>query len=141
MYDLSKMSIKDINNEIAHLTNQLDYYLEKKGRAWVNTQPKSLSNYDEPINSGKRENKFDCYVITCEELDPEIDYLQDEILSLSKYVEKELKRIGEYEPLMQEIIKCKELQHLTWEQTAIKTSYSVSQCRRIYKSYINKRDI
>jgi len=136
------MTIREINNAIRHLTNQLEYYLERKAKAWANTQPRSSFNYDEPVKGGKtRENSFERYVITNEEVDPLIDEIQDNILDLSKYVEKELQRIGEYEPLMQEIIKCREIQRLTWEQTAIKTSYSVSQCRRIYKMYMNKRDI
>ena len=139
--DIASMTIRDIDNEIKRLENQRDYYVDKKQKAVDKTQPQAV-NYDKVnVNGGKREDKFISYLIECEDYDCFIDNIQDEIFRLTRFVDKELKRIGEYDPLMQDIIKAKEQLSLTWENVSLSVGYSVSQCRRIYKKYKNQRDI
>jgi hypothetical protein len=95
-----------------------------------------------------REDVFANYVIECEEpkylsLCKEITVIDGLIDIWSQYVENELKRICEYEPLKAKIIELKDQKGKTWDEVYenIQGKYSISQCRRIYKEYIGKRYI
>lgn len=141
-YDLEGKTIKDINNQILFLENRLEYYLDKKAKAFDLTQPKAVV-YDKETTEGglKRENKFECYVISNEELDPIIDFIQNEICRLVKFVNKELLRIEKYEPLKKQIIELREIDKLKWQDISRITDYCESQCRNIYRDYKKKRNI
>lgn len=139
--ELEKMTIRDINNKIFNLENQLAYWQDAKFRAFDKTQPQSFDLTKSKIGGGEITNKNDIYLITCETADGHIILIKEEIYRLSKYVENELKRMGEYEPLMRTIIELREIEKLPWFKISEKTNYSERQCRRIYKKYKKKMSL
>lgn len=68
-----------------------------------------------------------------------LNELFDKKERLENWIIKELKIIGEFEPLKAKIIKLREEKHLKWELIAEATHYSKRQCINIYKAYIDKR--
>lgn len=139
--DIRNMTINQINSEIKRLENQLNYLLDEKEVAFNQTQPKATDYSKEVFTGGTREDKFEKYTIKIEELDTMIDEVHTQKYNLVRYVENELVRIGEYDPLMRKIIELKEVYNLTWRKVSESTNYSESQCRRIYRKYKNQRNI
>lgn len=139
-----KYTIKEANNEINRITNLLNLYIDRKNLLFNETQPKVADpNTDRVDGSMTREEKFFKYVYKCENEDIEwwIDHLNDYLISLSNYVESELKRIGEYEPLKAKIIKLREEKGMKWDDIAEATHYCRRQCINIYKNYTGKRNV
>jgi len=141
------ITIREANDKIKHLENSKKLKEDERDLVFEKTQPKASNITSERVQGGTaRVDKFARYAIECEdpkylELCQEIEWLQREIYMYATYVENELKRIGEYEPLKAKIIELKDKLGLTWEQVAeaIGNLYSISQCRRIYKQYLEKR--
>ena len=146
-----KYTIKEATNEINRLTNLLNLYIDRKNLLFNDTQPKtSDSNTERVDGSMTREEKFLKYVYKCEdeEIDWWIEKLNIYIITLSNYVEKELKRIGEYEPLKQKVYNLRNDEEYMkknkgkpreWWKIAQATNYSERQCRRIYSSITGER--
>jgi hypothetical protein len=139
--DISNMTITDINNEIKKLENQLIYWLNRKEQIFNLTQPQVTDFTKEKVKGNTREDKFASYVIKNEVIDPHIEEIQNEIEALATYIDSELERIEEYDPLMRQIIKLKEVDKLIWNDIAIKVNYSERQCRRIYIKWKKQRNI
>lgn len=139
-----KYTIKEANNEINRLTNLLNLYIDRKNLLFNETQPKVADpNTDRVDGSMTREEKFFKYVYKCEneEIDWWIEKLNIYIIALNNYVESELKRIGEYEPLKAKIIKLREEKGMKWNDIAEATHYCRRQCINIYKNYTGKRNV
>lgn len=139
-----KFTIKEANNEINRLTNLLNLYIDKKNLLFNDTQPKSADPNNERVDGSlTREEKFFKYVYKCdnEEIDWWIEKLNIYIIALNNYVDKELKRIGEYEPLKAKIIKLREEKGMKWDDIAEATHYCRRQCINIYKNYTGKRNV
>lgn len=139
-----KFTIKEANNEINRLTNLLNLYIDRKNLLFNDTQPKVAdSNAERVDGSMTREEKFFKYVYKCEneEIDWWIEKLNIYIIALNNYVESELKRIGEYEPLKAKIIKLREEKGMKWNDIAEATHYCRRQCINIYKNYTGKRNV
>lgn len=139
-----KFTIKEANNEINRLTNLLNLYIDRKNLLFNDTQPKVAdSNAERVDGSMTREEKFFKYVYKCEneEIDWWIEKLNIYIIALSNYVEKELKRIGEYEPLKAKIIKLREEKGMKIRDIAEATHYSERQVIRICQEHNKKRYI
>lgn len=116
----------------------------KKKEYSIKHNRKAIDCTKEIVKGGSRVDKFANYVIETEdnkylELDKKINNIQEQIQNLVMYVENELRRIGEYEPLKKKVIELKEKEGLTWFKIAEATHYSDRQCRRIYKKYKNHR--
>lgn len=141
-----ELTIKDANNKIEKIDNQLEYYLNKKERAFDKTQPKPTDIRENIHGTSRVDANFE-YVTICEELDPIIDQLQNEKQELLNFVEKELQRLGKYREIEQLIIYFKEQyipkdkQEITWRFISKKVHASESTCKRIYKKYKKQRDI
>lgn len=139
-----KYTIKEANNEINRLTNLLNLYIDRKNLLFNDTQPKVADpNTDRVDGNMTREEKFFKYVYKCEDeqIDWWIEKLNIYIIALNNYVEAELKRIGEYEPLKAKIIKLREEKGMKWDDIAEATHYCRRQCINIYKNYTGKRNI
>lgn len=139
-----KYTIKEANNEINRITNLLNLYIDRKNLLFNETQPKVADpNTDRVDGSMTREEKFFKYVYKCENEDIEwwIEKLNIYIIALNNYVEAELKRIGEYEPLKAKIIKLREEKGMKWDDIAEATHYCRRQCINIYKNYTGKRNV
>lgn len=140
MIDIKNKTIEEINSEIKHKTNELEYYLDIKYKNWLSTQPKATDCSKENVQGGSRANKFEAYLIKDESVDKQIEDLQNEIYRLTRYVEKELARIGELKPLIKIMVELKE-QGKTQQEIAENTKYSVRQVQRILKKYYTTRNI
>jgi len=144
--EIEEISILDINRKLKNVECDLEYYLHQKERSFNRTQPKPVDITKEPTQGGKRENKFDNYVIKNEELDPMIDLLQDERIALEKLLISKLQASGEYAVILQTLIGLKE-RHYSWpkiEKKYIATGIlpvSLGTCRNIWKKYICMRNV
>jgi hypothetical protein len=138
--ELLNMSITQIKSKIEELENNLNYLLEKKQQAFSMTQPKASQLKEVCVVGGTRENLYDKYVIKNEKLDPAINFVQEEIALLEKYLNKELERINKYDEWEQKVIYLKE-EGKTWLYIACNTPFSIRTCQRIYKRYTGKREI
>ena len=145
-----KYTIKEANNEINRLTNLLNLYIDRKNLLFNDTQPKVADpNVERVDGSMTREEKFFKYVYKCEdeEIDWWIEKLNIYIIALSNYVEKELKRIGEYDDLLQKIVyykavyKPKKEEKITWDFISRKVYAPSSTIRRMYSKHKKMRNI
>lgn len=137
-------TISEANNEITRATNLLNMWIDKKNNVFEDTQPKPTNTENERVDgSMTRVEKFYKYVYKCEKEDIDwwIDRLNEYIVSLNDYVESELKRIGEYEPLKEKIIRLREEENMKWDDIAVATHYCRRQCINIYKDYTGKRNV
>lgn len=135
------MTIREANNKLGRLENELNYYIDMKNLAIDIATKKTSSPSSERTDGGTRQDKYKLLDISIDEYDPEIERLNKEIIIIRNYIESELKRIGEYEPLKAKIIKLREEKGMKWDDIAIATHYSKSQCRRIYSSFSGKRNV
>ena len=145
-----KYTIKEANNEINKLTNLLNLYIDRKNLLFNETQPKVADPNAERVDgSMTREEKFFKYVYKCEdeEIDWWIEKLNIYIIALNNYVEAELKRIGEYNDLLQKIIYYKEVykpeenEKITWDWISKKVYSPSSTIRRMYSKHKKLRNI
>lgn len=137
------MTIKEANNQINKIDNEIEYYLKKKELEMSKMMPQA-TKYDKTlVDGGKREDKYAKYVIKNELLDKELDKLFKEKLLLENFIEKELLRLGKYDEVVQLIVYYKEqcLEKLTWQQISLKVHYSTAQCRSLYRKWKKQRDI
>jgi len=145
--EIIDITIYEANDKIQRLENLRELRMNERDLVFERTQPKAAKLDREQVDGGlKREDRTLAYVIECE--DPEyiklcnqIDETEKAIFYYSEYVEAELKRIGEYEPLKAKIIELKDKKKMTWEEIVniISGKYCERQCRRIYKDYCQKR--
>ena len=144
--NVKELTIKEANNRIEYIDNQLDYYLYKKEQAFNKTQPKATNITDDVKGTNVVDKNME-YVIVCEELDPIIDSLQEEKKLLLDFIDKELIRLKKYKDLEQLVIYYKEQyipkgsEEITWYFISRKVYASESTCRRIYKRYKKQRNI
>lgn len=144
--NVKELTIKEANNRIEYIDNQLDYYLNKKEQAFNKTQPKATSITDDIKGTNAVDKNME-YVIVCEELDPIIDNLQEEKKLLLDFIDKELIRLKKYKELEQLVIYYKEQyipkgsEEITWYFISRKVYASESTCKRIYRRYKKQRDI
>ena len=137
------MTIKEANNQINKLDNEIEYYLKKKELETRKLMPQA-TRYDKIlVDGGKRVDKYANYVIKSEIIDKELDNLFQAKRLLEDFVEKELIRLNKYDEVLQLIVYYKEqcFEKLTWQQISNRVHYSVAQCRNLYRKYKKKRDI
>ncbi len=151
------ISLREANNQIVEKENKLEYFLQCKEIALLQTLPKGTNLTKDQVQGGKREDRYLKYVIKIESIDNKITEIQDEIEALNNYIEKELKRLNQYGELERLIIYYKEeyvvpineranrrkntMLQLTWDEISQKVFCSKTTCRDIYRKYKKKREI
>ena len=135
------MTICDAEKELKRKQNELEYWITKKEIALQSVQVHAIRYEDEKVDGGKRTDKYKYLDQSIDEIDPIIDILNKEIKNLEKFIDNELKIIGQYEPLKAKIIILREKENMTWDKIHEATHYSVRQCKRIYSEYLQKRYI
>ena len=137
------MTIKEANNKLEKINNDIDYWIDEKIIAISNVEPKAVDTAKEAVTSGKRTDRYANYVIEIEPIDRELDRLYAIKKNLETYIEKELHRLGKYRKVEQLIIYYKEqcLEEYTWEEIGRKVHYSKTQCRNIYRKWKGKRNV
>lgn len=143
--DLSTMSIRDVEDRIKHYENKENFYNEMMLNVFEKTQPKGVQpKYDVVQGSPLRVDKFLCYAIECEEplykeYETKRNEAHDTVVALTEYVEKELKSIGQYDPIVQSVVILKEKDGLTLEEIGDRLGYCSRHISRLYSEYKNKR--
>lgn len=139
------MNLKEARKELEKIDNDINYWLREKELEFVKTQPGAVDTTKEIVSGGKRVDRFLKYAISVEnkKIDKELDKLYAKKQNLEEYVEKELHRLGKYREVEQLIVYYKEqcLEEYTWVNISQRVFLSVSQCKKIYKRFKEKRDI
>ena len=139
------MTIKEANNKLQKIDNEIEYWLNEKEIQLSNVLPKAIDPTKEVVKGGKRVDKFLNYSILTEnkQIDTILDKLYAEKKSLEDYIESELQRLNKYREVEQLIVYYKEqcLENYTWNQIAQRVYYSKEQCQRIYKKWKKTRNI
>lgn len=140
------MTIKEANNKLEKIDNDINYWLNEKEIVLANIGPSAIDTTRESVIGGRRIDRFTNHVINDKdliEIDKELDKLYAKKRNLENYIERELHRLGKYREVEQLIVYYKEqcLENLTWNQIAQKVHYSKEQCQRIYKKWKKVRNI
>ena len=135
-----QMNLQEAKNNLKCLENDLKYYLDKKETLFNKTQPGAIDYSKDVVMGGKRENRYDNYVASVEELElnNDIDLIYKQIYSIQDWIVGKLDLIGELKPLEKKIILLREEQNMKWYLIAEATGYSERQARRIYDKYYKR---
>lgn len=135
------MTIKESNNKLEKIDNEIEYWLNEKEIELSKVMPKAMDTTKESVQGGKRTDRFLKYAIAIEkkQIDETLDKLYAKKKNLEDYIEKELQRLNKYREVEQLIVYYKEqcLENYTWYQIAQRVHYSKEQCQRIYKKWKN----
>ena len=139
------MTIKEAKNKLERVDNQIEYWLKEKELELGNVLPQAVNTTTERVNGGKRVDKFVAYAVALEdkEIDLNLDKLYAKKRNLEDFIEKELRRLKKYREVEQLIVYYKEqcLEEHTWVNISQKVYMSVSQCKKIYKKFKDKRNV
>lgn len=139
------MTIKEANNKLEKIDNDIEYWLKEKEIELSNVLPKAVDITKERVAGGKREDRFFKYAEALEhkKIDDKLDKLYAKKRNLEDFIEKELRRLKKYREVEQLIVYYKEqcLENYTWEQISQKVFYSKAQCKKIYQKWKGKRDV
>ena len=139
------MTIKEANNKLEKIDNDIEYWLKEKEIELSNVLPKAVDITKERVVGGKREDRFFKYAEALEhkKIDDKLDKLYAQKRNIEDYIEKELHRLGKYREVEQLIVYYKEqsIENFTWNQIAQRVYYSKEQCQRIYKKWKKERSI
>lgn len=139
------MTIKEANNKLEKIDNDIEYWLKEKEIELSNVLPKAVDIKKERVVGGKREDRFFKYAEALEhkKIDDKLDKLYAQKRNIEDYIEKELHRLGKYREVEQLIVYYKEqcLEEHTWVNISQKVYMSVSQCKKIYKKFKDKRNV
>lgn len=139
------LTLKKADMEVERLENLERLIIAEKERLFNTTQPKSPNTSDIRVQGGKRSDRYLNYVISDEEkeLDKKMDKAFKKKQNYLNWIDKELKILNKYSEFEQAIVFLKErsTEKMTWRQISKKIGYSISQCKKIYKQYKQKRSI
>lgn len=139
-YDIKiGLSIAEAKMQLQNLENQLDYWTWERKILLENAEGVKATVYDkEKVNGGIKIDNNASVDKIIDTIDPIIRLLKLRIKNIIRYIEDELKTIGEYEPIEAKIIKLREEKRMKWDDISIAVNYSERHCRRIYDKYKSK---
>lgn len=139
------VTIKEANNKLEKIDNDIEYWLKEKELELGNVLPKAVDTTTERVSGGKRVDRFFEYAKALEtkEIDDKLDELYAKKKNIEDYIEKELHRLGKYREVEQLIVYYKEqcLENYTWEQIGQRVYMHKDNCRKIYKKWKKERTI
>lgn len=133
------MTIREANIKIKQLDNDIDSLERKKELEFLKTQPGAVKTDKEVVDGIQVIDKNFNYVVQKDKITRELNIKLKEKENLEKWITRELRIIGEYEPLKAKIIKLRQETGLTWDKISEATGYSRRQCIYIYKDYTEQR--
>lgn len=133
------MTIKEANIQIKQIDNDIESLEQKKELEFIKTQPGAVKTDKEIVDGIQIADKNFNYVVKKDEITKQLNIKLKEKEDLEHWIERELRIIGEYEPLKAKIIKLREQTNLTWDKISEATGYSRRQVIRIYKKYSEQR--
>ena len=132
------MTLKDAKIRLSQCHNNLEYWINEKLILTSKATIQAQNIKEESVNGGLRTDKYAKLDYIIDDIDPIIEYLNNEIRNLNNFIEQSLKTLGEYEPLERKIIELRENKKMKWEQIASVVNYSERQCQRIYDKYCKR---
>lgn len=132
------MTLRDAKIRLNQCYNNLEYWLNEKAILISKSTIQAQNIRDEVVSGGTRADKYAKIDYVIDDIDPIIEYLNQEIINLNNFIERSLKTIGEYEPLERKIIKYRDEENLKWQQISERVNYSERQCQRIYDKYYRR---
>lgn len=142
---MEELTILNIVKQIRTCEANLEYYLREKDIALEKTQPSSKRLNAIQVNGGKRGDPLFDYVVRLEYLEEKYLEENEQLASLNKLLDMRLKASGEYEDILQLLIKLRVDDKKSWAEIerdyidTYKLYVSLSTCRRIWKRYTGKR--
>lgn len=137
------MTIKEANNKLEQINNDIEFWLNEKELELCDALPKSTDPSKEKVIGGERADKFYNFVVGIQPIDKILDLLYAKKKNYEDYIEKELHRLNKYREVEQLIIYYKEqcLEEYTWEQIGKKVYMNKDNCRKIYRKWKGERNI
>lgn len=135
------MTLKEANEELEKLDNEYNYWLKEKEIALGMVLPRATNVRLERVDGGNREERLLKYVevLDNKKIDETLDYIFRRQQNLMKYIDEELKILGEYEPIERKIIELRNEKNMKWKEIALNIGYCERQCQRIYDKYFKRK--
>lgn len=135
-----ELSLKSAKELLDKLESQLEYWQCERKILIENAEGLGSVSYDkEKTNGGTFKDNNASVDKVIDVIDPKINILKMRIKNLIRYIDRELKTIGEYEPIEAKIILLREERKMKWEDIALAVNYSERHCRRIYDKRYGRR--
>ena len=142
------MTLREANYEVERLNNELNKLLKDKEILECVVSPKSTDYTKVMVDGGKHCNILEVYTLKQDlprwiDLVSRIKKVQEQIKNNLDWIDEELRILKKYNKIEQSIVYYKEIdtKEYTWHQISHMVNYSITQCRRIYSRYKNRRNI
>lgn len=139
--DYNISNLRDAKKLLQQLENQLEYWQWEKKLLLENAEGVTATNYDkERVSGGTIIDSNVSIDRVIDIIEPKIKLLKSRIKNLMEYIEKELKIIGEYDPIEAKIIRLRTEHNMKWIDIAEAVNYSERHCQRIYDKYCDRKN-
>lgn len=137
-----KMTLEKANLQLESLENEYNYWLEEKELALSIVLPKATDIRTEVVDGGKRTDKMFKYISIMDDkqIDETLDYITKRKEILMDFIDRELRILDKYDNIAKKIYELRQ-KGIEWWKIAKIVGLCERQCRRIYKSIINRRYI
>lgn len=150
---MENMTLEEAAKELDKLENDKIYWENRLAQIMSLTMPKSTDIQSERVDGGERIDKLLKYTEIKDELgiDDTLKYINDKILTLNQWVERELKRLDKYGEAEKQVVYLREqkrvrdrytnrFRHMTWSEIARETHYSERSVRYFYENAVRERE-
>lgn len=146
------MNLIDAKKELQQLENEENYWLNEKETLKSLVIPKGIQITPDKVSGGKREDRMLKYVelLDNKKIDETLDYIYKRKKNIMNYIEEELKIIGEYGVLENQIYELRydhdymkehNGKKRTFRAIGTQLGFSASQCCRILQKMLKKRNV
>lgn len=136
------MTLREAQEQLKRLDNEYKFWLNEKELAKSIVLPKATDIKGEVVDGGKRVDKMLKYMELLEDkqIDETLDYIFKKQQNLMRYIEEELKIMGQYNYIEKRICELRNDKVPMWKVGNI-VGLSERQCYRIYSKLKKKRNI
>ena len=149
---MERLTLEEATKELEKLNNDKIYWESRLEQIASLTMPKSTDVANERVDGGERIDKLLKYTELKEELaiDDTLKYIDDKILSLNQWVERELIRLDKYGETEKKVVYLREhktvrdkytnrLRKMTWREIAKEIHYSERSVRYFYENWVKEQ--
>ena len=149
---MERLTLEEATKELEKLNNDKIYWENRLEQIASLTMPKSTDVANERVDGGERIDKLLKYTELKEELaiDDTLKYIDDKILSLNQWVERELIRLDKYGETEKKVVYLREhktvrdkytnrLRKMTWREIAKEIHYSERSVRYFYENWAKEQ--
>lgn len=143
------MTLREARKRIEELDNDIRFQQKEYNRIFGKTQPQAVDTSKVNVKGGTRVERFLQFTMEEEEkkISEKLQEYQEEKQNLEEWAETQLKILGKYDDLVQQVVYYKEdyipskYEEVTWYFISRKVHASESTCRRAYRKWKNRRNI